>query len=156
MRAKFVFENVSFIRGGDAKSSLGIGGYSFDTLRNGTIVRCIKSFGHSLGGVLRSYNGSARKIAVGSYLVIYNIKKIDQYYISFNYVNAGGASWLLRDDDKIKRGLEYLERARDIKKIYLADRVVFNDRGYYVGTIAKIGKNKFNNLLKIIEPPNES
>jgi hypothetical protein len=154
MRAKFVFENASFIRGADPKSSLGIGGYSFNTLRNGTIIRCIKPFGTSLGGVIRGYSGAAKRIPFDTYLVIFNIKKLDNYYISFEYVNAGGAFWYHKGEEKINRDLECLNRAREIRKKYLEDNSsISSQRNHSGGIIAKIGRNKFDNLFKIIETP---
>jgi len=154
MRALLVEEAINFRRSDNPLSSMGLGGFSFDTLRNGTIIKCIKFFGTTKGGVIRGYSGASKRIQRETYLVIFNIKKLDSYYISFQYINAGGVGWYHKDDERIQKDLEYLGRAREIKEKYLeGDPWTTTPIRYSGGSISKIGKNKFNNLFKIIETP---
>jgi len=147
-------ESLNFQRGLDPKASIGIGGYSFDTLRNGTIIKCIKPFGTSKGGVIRAYQGSAKRIPLETYLVIFNIRKLDSYYISFGYINVGGVGWYHKGEERARKDLEYFDRAKGIQKLYLeGDPYIESSRKYSGGLIAKIGREKFNNLFKIIETP---
>lgn len=150
--------NEAFSEESDPISDMGIGGYTFNTLKNGSIIKCIKSFGITTGGVIRSFNDAASRVTYGSYLMIYNIKKLDNYYISFKYRNTGCAYLPWRDvykEDRIKKDAEYLNKAREFKKEYLSFSPESSPQAIYTyifaGYIAKIGKNKFENMFKIIE-----
>jgi len=142
-----------FTEEGDPIKDMGIGGYTFDTLKNGTIIECTKAFGTSLGGVIRGYNDAAKQIRYGSYLLIFNIKRLDKYYISFNYRNAGGPiSWGDKELFK-KQQAESLETVKRFQKEYKDDPIgsTRNIPKYSGGFISKIGRNKFDNMFKIIE-----
>lgn len=73
MKAKFVSENINFERGGSPLGRMGIGGFSYDTLRPGTIIQSKKWFGISGNGKLSGYHGSRHSIKNGTYLLVTEI-----------------------------------------------------------------------------------
>jgi hypothetical protein len=157
MRAKFVNENIGFKRGVDPKKSLNLGGYSFETLREGTILRSKKSFGLTNTGNFQSYDGATNRYTWGTYFLITNLTRLDNYYIHFRFISISTLAWMYRDNPeekelKEKEGLEMIREKRDLFlregiegfPEYERKRMKFID---------KVGKQKFNNLFKILEAP---
>jgi len=76
-----IIESVSnFVRGGDPKKTLGLGGYTLDTLRVGSILISTKFEGiTSTGNFTSPFNGSHKKRKDAYYLVL-DIKQSDQLF----------------------------------------------------------------------------
>lgn len=158
MRAKMVLENIGFERNKDIKSSLNLGGYTFDNIHDGTIIKVKKSFGLTNTGNFQSYNGATNKYVWGSLLTVMSLKRLDKYYISFRFFPNSSTEWLHRNNPEMKeeKQKEVLEKALETQKKYLT----LGYEGFYkfqirdtIKTINKIGREKFNNMFEIIQPP---
>ena len=73
-----------------------IGGYDFDSLQEGTLLKVKKAFGLTNTGNFQSYNNGTNRFDVGNYLCIVNIRKHwDPYYKGFAFLSFGGGThWL--------------------------------------------------------------
>lgn len=152
MRAKSVYEYVEFKRGLEPKTSLGLGEATFETLRDGDILKVKKRFSLSSTGVISSR--AATTYRVGSYCIVYQIHRPDKYYISFGFIKIEGASWRwsgaekTREDQRIFKDLVLPTRDQ-----FLANKeeVLKRMYGSARGQIYNLGKRKFHNLFKIID-----
>jgi len=148
MTAKFVFEQLGFQRNSDPKAALGLGGYSFETLKNGTILKSKKTFTTSASGEIRTNTGFKGKLA-GSFFIIRNLERISSYYISFNYINFGRTSYFIPPEERMEKEEELLEKVKMWRTQFFKNPT---QKIYYTTGKIVIGKQKFNNLFKIIDP----
>jgi hypothetical protein len=146
MRAKFVNENMGFKRGVDPRSSMNLGGYSFETLRKGAILQCIKQFSYTKNGNLASFISGSHPISEGQYLVVLDFKyKPDFMDFGGREPNSKGKSVI----QFIQMITSDLERVKGFRK----DLINGNARLHFWGTKGKmkISELEFKNRLKIIE-----
>jgi hypothetical protein len=141
---------MGFKRGNDIKGQLGLGGLSFDTMREATIIRVLKPFGLSNTGNIRGYSGAANQYNRGTHLVIFKINR-EGYYIGFSFRSHHSWEWYHRKKDTIeKHRKESFENA-------LIDQNNIIQEGYArfrnVKYINKIGRKKFDNMFEIIKTP---
>lgn len=67
----------NFTRGEDPMKSMGLGDFSFNTLKNGAIIRSTKWFGISeSSGKFGGYHSSKISVNANSYFLIYDIIRI--------------------------------------------------------------------------------
>lgn len=129
---------MNFERGKDPKESLSIGGYGFDTLRRGTIIEVIKSFGVEKGKLLDSSMFVHTQFHRGSYMIVRDILEVAEFkrrgkFISFIKHPPGKLEWVEQD-----RGI--LER----REAFPGWRTT--------GHIGFITKKQFDNRMKVIKP----
>ena len=148
-------ESMGFQRGGNPMTNLGIGGMSFDTLKNGTIIRSKKAFGTSLGGVIRHIDGAAKQIYAGAYLIVYDLQRLDNYYISFSYINCGGPIFYSSSEEREGKDEIFHKKARDQVKD-MKNMILWKNRSGLTNKIFRIGKTKFDNMFQITDLPYES
>jgi len=74
MKAQFVNENISFERGGNPLSRMGLGGFSFDTLQRGAILEVTKYFGVTQSsGQITGYHSGKISMRKGNLLLVTNV-----------------------------------------------------------------------------------
>lgn len=127
----------NFVKGGNPLEKIGIGGFSFDTLKIGTILESKKYFGVSKStGILRGYSSSTIKISRGDYLLITDVQKGRIY-------GTKNISW--RKYSKLDFAKEQKEKLKEGGAKSLHWYGIIN--GFFDG----ITKRKFDYRLKVIE-----
>jgi hypothetical protein len=133
-----VRESISFQRGADPKSILGIGN-DFNTLSPGAILRTKRFFGVSKStGTIGGYNSSSIKFKKDSYLLVIRIS-----YDAYNKKSFHWIKFFELEDAEIKRELLKNE---GIQK-------VMSDTwwGYKRGFFSMLSKVRFDYRFEIIE-----
>ena len=132
-----VRESISFQRGIDPKSVLGIGN-DFNTLSPGAILRIKRFFGSSIStGIIGGYNSSANRFQKNSYLLVTKIRSEKNKKIIF-WVKIGDL-----EDAKAKREIF---RKGGIET--LGSMIYF---GYKKGFFDMLSKVRFDYRFEIIE-----
>jgi len=144
VRAKLVSENINFQRGRNPLGTMDLGGFSFETLRPGAILRAKRFFGVSKStGNIGGYHSSAISIRPDSYFLVTEVR-----------IQEGGKrniSWSRYHD---------LEKAREQKEIFQNDgKKSMQWYGITKGFFDELTKRRFDYRFEIIEagfPTNES
>jgi hypothetical protein len=136
VKAKLVSENINFQRGRNPLGSMDLGGFSFDTLRPGAILKTKRYFGVSKStGTIGGYNSSAIRISKDQYLLVTEVR--DQ---------GGGKkniSWRKYHD---------LERAMDEREILKWAQTSMAWYGITKGFFDQLTKRRFDYRMEIVEP----
>jgi hypothetical protein len=128
----------SFERGGNPLEKIGIGGFSFDTIKVGSILESKRFFGVSKStGIIRGYSSSSIRISRGNYLLITEVRKGHK-------PGTKNISWL-----KYSR-LDFAKEARENLKNHDRTRSIMW-YGVVKGFFDDITKRKFDYRLKVIE-----
>jgi hypothetical protein len=139
MRARLVNESLDFQRGGNPLGSMGLGGFSFDTLRPGAILKSKKHLGVTeRTGNITSYHSAKLRIAPAQYLLVTDVRpgrSPGEKNISFKRYD--------NDPDLVRNERSVL---KDEGKSYL------QWHGVPSGFFSSISKKKFDNRFEIIEP----
>jgi hypothetical protein len=145
MKAFLVEDSMNFKRGGDPLSSMGLGGFSFDSLRPGAILQSKKYFGITgKTGNIVGYHSGATRISAGDYLLITNIEegqKPGEKNIHFRKY-AGGSQ-----DFNEPEALKTVKRDRE----KFASDGVLPFWGPLRGFARNISKKRFDYRFRIIE-----
>lgn len=128
----------SFERGGNPLEKIGVGGFSFDTLKKGAILESNRFFGVSKStGIIRGYSSSPLKISRGDYLLITDVQNGRIY-------GTKNISW---------RKYSRLDFAKEQKeKLKEGGSESLHWYGVIKGLFFDITKRKFDYRLKVIEP----
>ena len=138
MRARLVNEELYFQRGGNPLSSMGLGGFSFDTLRPGAILKSKKYFGLAeRSGNITTYHSAKLRITPGQYLLVTDVRP-GQVQGESNITFKKYRDLDLAKEERLvlkEKGLRYLQWY-----------------GVPSGFFSSISKKKFDYRLEIIEP----
>ena len=147
---------MGFQRGGSSKKALDLGGMSFETLRDGSILKTKKRFGLTSTGNFRSYNGAKIPVKVGAYILVMGLGSAENSKSkSFYFWKATVFEWLYHSNP------ELLQQKKEQAYNVIKNRQENYFQGVYdqeliIGRphkIKSISKTKFNNLFEIIETP---
>ncbi|HPI82085.1 MAG TPA: hypothetical protein PK122_02565 [Candidatus Paceibacterota bacterium] len=138
MRARLVEEYINFERTSNPLSSMGLGGFSFDTLQPGAIIQSKRYFGVTeKTGNITGYHSGKTKIGKGNYLLITEVRKTSNPEIknlSFHrYIDLETAK---KEKEKFKDG----------------GTRTLSWWGIPRGFFSSMTKSKFNYRFDIIEP----
>lgn len=142
---------MAFQRGKDSKSSLGLGGYTFDTLKPGAILKSLKWFGLSNTGHVRGYHGAANRYAARTYFLVVDIEDINNYYKSLRLKGYTHMGSYYKDDLAKEKEQQAYQKA-----LTASEDIIHGKNQFRVGSIKgidKIGKQKFNNMFEIVYTP---
>ena len=141
MKAKFVSESISFERGGDPLGRMGIGGFSFDTLRPGTILKSKKFFGVTKSGKIAGYHSASISISPDNYLIVRKVIP----------------------GDKPNTKIIYWYKSRDLGRVMEISKKMENGEApgisswhFTSGHFTDLSKIRFNYRLDIIRPDIET
>lgn len=139
MRALLVEEIINFKRNSDPLGSMGLGGFSFETLRPGAILKSKRYFGVSKStGNIGGYNSSAIRIGKGDWLLVTDVRDQDG--------GKKNISW--RRYHESREGMAYEER----EKFRESGTKGMAWYGITSGFFDQLTKRKFDYRLEIIEP----
>ena len=139
MRAKLVSKNISFQRGANPLGSMGLGGFSFETLRPGALLQSKRYFGVSKStGNIGGYHSSAIPIGKGDWFLVTEVINLD-----------GGKKNISWKGYRSSRE----EEAREQREVFRKEgKKVLKWYGITSGFFDELTKRRFDYRFDIIEP----
>jgi len=121
-----------FTRGEDPMKAMGLGDFSFNTLKDGAIIRSTRWFGISeSSGNLGGYNSSKISVKPGNYFLVYKIVRKDNK-MTFHFLKS--------KEENVRTAREQLKQGR-----------VPRDMWALKGFINQLTKKRFDYRFEVVD-----
>ena len=122
----------NFTRGEDPMKAMGLGDFSFDTIKDGAIIRSKKWFGISeSSGNIGGYHSSKNSVKPDHYFLVYGIVRKDNK-MTFN--------WLKSNEKDVRDAREQLKEG-------LVPRIMWSQKGF----INQLTKIRFDYRFEVVD-----